>query len=281
VIETMHREVRSGDGPFAAAVAVAVARGDGADPGDGLANVAAACELLRLIASCYPELSNEATSELARFNNTLALLTGELVLARAIENGRSASAEIGIAVASAAQTCAGSLAEAHAQEPDHLPSVEGHLDAIGVQAGAIGSLAARSGALLVGAEDSVEDLSEAAHHLMLAWQVGNEIRDVTTGDEVAWRPPGAGLRGGRVTLPLIHALELNPSLAELRLSSSSGSTRRLVSGIQATAAVDRAAEDVATQVGVAMTKIDASGLSRPEPLQALANLCVERLPQPA
>ena len=210
----MHREVRSEDGPFGAALTVAVARGDGHDPGEGLADAAAACELLSLIASCYPELSDETSTELARFNNTLALLTGELALARAIQNGGSASAEIGAAVASAAQVCAASLAEGLAREPGHLSSVETHLGAIEARAGAIGSLAVRSGALLAGRKDAVEDLSDAARHLMLAWRVGNEIRDVATGDEIGGPPARRRSPGRPCHRPLIHALDLDPGLAE-------------------------------------------------------------------
>lgn len=279
VAETMHREMRAGGGPFAAAVAIATAHGVDGDRGEQLISAAAACELLTLISSSTTEVSAGTTSDVARLSNTLAILTGELVLSQAIERGCAASPAVGGGVATAARLAIEALAAEAESGPGAEPLPQRYLETTAWRTSGATSLAARSGAGIAGANGNTETLAEAGHRLGLAWQIGDDIRDATTGDEVAGRPPGANIRAGRLTLPLIHALDADHDLAEILDGKlDSAAIRTILTRIRASGGLDRAAEDCSDHVDAALEKIGEAKLARPEPLRGLAELCRDRLP---
>ena len=67
---------------------------------------------------------------------------------------------------------------------------------------------ARLGALCVGAANEAETrLGEYAWNLGIAFQLIDDIRDFTSREKVLGKPVGNDLREGKVTLPLVYALE--------------------------------------------------------------------------
>jgi len=67
---------------------------------------------------------------------------------------------------------------------------------------------ARLGALCVGAADAAEArLGEYAWNLGIAFQLIDDILDFTSREKVLGKPVGNDLREGKVTLPLVYALE--------------------------------------------------------------------------
>jgi menaquinone-9 beta-reductase len=274
-VETMHREARAEDGPFAAALVIAAANATGGEGAEPLARTAAAYELVSLVSASYAELSDRTTSDLARLSNTLAILTGQLVLGRGLENGSAASPEVGAQVAGAARAAIESLA--HALDRDDLPLAEEHLSAGGGLLAAIAERAARSGAALGGANGSSDALAAAGRELGFAWQIGNEIRDLTTGDETAGRPPGAVLRSGAASLPLIYAADRDPALAGPDNGDAPKRGREVLAAIRASGGIEDAAQECARRVEAARAALDGAGVSNPEPMHALASLCMDRL----
>jgi octaprenyl-diphosphate synthase len=70
------------------------------------------------------------------------------------------------------------------------------------------SSCARLGALVVGAsEDHVTRLGDFAWNLGMAFQLVDDVLDFTAREKVLGKPVGNDLREGKVTLPLIYALE--------------------------------------------------------------------------
>ncbi|MBI4876836.1 MAG: polyprenyl synthetase family protein [Acidobacteria bacterium] len=70
------------------------------------------------------------------------------------------------------------------------------------------SACARLGAIFGGADDSgVERLGEYAWNLGMAFQLVDDVLDFTADEGVLGKPVGSDLREGKVTLPLIYALE--------------------------------------------------------------------------
>jgi octaprenyl-diphosphate synthase len=70
------------------------------------------------------------------------------------------------------------------------------------------SACARLGAISVGAGESVEArLGEYAWNLGIAFQLVDDILDFTSREKILGKPVGNDLREGKVTLPLIYALE--------------------------------------------------------------------------
>lgn len=67
---------------------------------------------------------------------------------------------------------------------------------------------ARLGALMGGAEESVETrMGEYAWNLGIAFQLIDDVLDFTSREHILGKPVGNDLREGKVTLPLIYALE--------------------------------------------------------------------------
>ncbi len=70
------------------------------------------------------------------------------------------------------------------------------------------SACARLGALSSGAPESVETrLGEYAWNLGIAFQLIDDVLDFTSREKILGKPVGNDLREGKVTLPLIYALE--------------------------------------------------------------------------
>ena len=70
------------------------------------------------------------------------------------------------------------------------------------------SACASLGAVAAGAEESVESkLGEFAWNLGMAFQVVDDILDFTSTEKILGKPAGNDLREGKVTLPVIYALE--------------------------------------------------------------------------
>jgi octaprenyl-diphosphate synthase len=70
------------------------------------------------------------------------------------------------------------------------------------------SVCARLGAISAGAEASVQDrLGEYAWNLGMAFQLVDDVLDFTAREKTLGKPVGGDLREGKVTLPLVYALE--------------------------------------------------------------------------
>ena len=70
------------------------------------------------------------------------------------------------------------------------------------------SACARLGAMMGGAEEAMEArLGEFAWNLGIAFQLVDDVLDFTSREAVLGKPVGSDLREGKVTLPLIYALE--------------------------------------------------------------------------
>jgi len=73
------------------------------------------------------------------------------------------------------------------------------------------SACARLGAVMGGADDATEArLGEFAWNLGIAFQLVDDVLDFTSHEDVLGKPVGSDLREGKVTLPLIYALEQAP-----------------------------------------------------------------------
>lgn len=79
------------------------------------------------------------------------------------------------------------------------------------------SACARLGALVAGGDESAESrLSDYSWNLGMAFQLVDDVLDITSKEAVLGKPVGNDLREGKVTLPVIYALE-NATTEERRL----------------------------------------------------------------
>ncbi len=85
------------------------------------------------------------------------------------------------------------------------------------------SACARLGAIAAGADDAIEaNLGDFAWNLGMAFQLVDDILDFTSTEKILGKPAGNDLREGKVTLPMIYALE-----------TASGEERRAVETVMA------------------------------------------------
>jgi octaprenyl-diphosphate synthase len=83
-----------------------------------------------------------------------------------------------------------------------------YMDLVDRKTASLFAACARLGALSAGAEEGVEArLGEYAWNLGMAFQLVDDVLDFTASETVLGKPVGSDLREGKLTLPLIYALE--------------------------------------------------------------------------
>jgi heptaprenyl diphosphate synthase len=206
-------------------VLLAAECGDKADSDDVL-TAACVVELTHLASLYHDDVMDEALvrrsadSANARWDNHVAILTGDFLFARSSE----LTAELGPeAVAIQAKTFArlveGQILETRAPAAGEDP-VEHHLDVIAGKTGILIATSARYGALFGGASAEIEQALTAYGDLVgAAFQISDDILDIASESEVSGKTPGTDLKEGVPTLPVLlvrqAAREADARLIEL------------------------------------------------------------------
>ncbi|MGK8503082.1 polyprenyl synthetase family protein [Nocardia asiatica] len=232
---------------------------DPATPADERAvRAAAAVELAHLGSLYHDDVIDHADQRRGRpstnavWGSHMAVLGGDCVTVE----GTYMLAELGQREALAGaragkQMCAGMVLEA-ADEYMASRSEQSYLDSIDGKTAALLSLACRVGAMQAGcSEEQVEALAEFGRYLGLAYQLWDDILDVTSTAEEMGKPVNQDLFEGIYTLPVIRAAARDRDLARLlgrpMTREDAGRARELV---LASGAVDEArvvAEDFIDQ----------------------------------
>ena len=102
--------------------------------------------------------------------------------------------------------------------------------------------ACRLGAVLSGAGEQAAALSEYGRLIGLAFQVFDDILDCSGDEASTGKRPGADVRDGTVTLPLIFTLEVHPELAPLlsREGQGAAGVATVLEAVAASGALARA-----------------------------------------
>jgi len=89
-----------------------------------------------------------------------------------------------------------------------LISLEEHFDLIYRKTACLFSVCMRLGAILGGATPEQEDqVARYGHDLGMAFQIVDDVLDLTASESVLGKPVASDLREGKVTMAVIHALE--------------------------------------------------------------------------
>lgn len=169
-------------------------------------------ELTHLATLYHDDVMDEAAmrrgapSANARWDNTVAILVGDFLFARA----SSLVADLGPeAVRIQAETFArlvhGQLRETLGPGPDDDP-LEHYLSVVADKTGSLIATAARFGAMMSGAGADIEQtLLEFGERIGVAFQLADDIIDVTSDAADSGKVPGTDLREGVPTLPTLLA----------------------------------------------------------------------------
>ncbi|MDQ7849934.1 MAG: polyprenyl synthetase family protein [Armatimonadota bacterium] len=143
-----------------------------------------------------------------QWGNQLAVLLGDLLFARAFDLiSRVRHPQVAPAVAHAAVRMSQAeikqleyAAEPHQHEGVYLEIIEG-------KTAALFSAACRGGALLAGGTaEQAAALAEFGLSWGMSFQITDDTLDLTSRPEALGKPIGSDIQGGKVTLPVIHAL---------------------------------------------------------------------------
>ncbi|MFD1544421.1 polyprenyl synthetase family protein [Nonomuraea guangzhouensis] len=154
----------------------------------------------------------------ARWDNTVAILTGDYLFAQASDLLADLGPElIRIQAQTFSRLVQGQIRETVGPRGDEDP-VAHYISVLADKTGSLIAASGRFGALLSGAPGDVEErLSRACEAIGVAWQLGDDLLDVASTSTESGKTPGTDLREGIRTLPVLYALASAPSsrLAEL------------------------------------------------------------------
>jgi len=185
--------------------------GDPSDP--RLIDGSVAIELSHVATLYHDDVIDEAdarhgvASANQRWDNTVAILTGDYLFARASEISADLGPDICRLLAhTIAVLCDGQIREVDASQR-RAWSEEDYLEVIRRKTAALIATSCRLGGLLSDAsEDRVETLRAYGESVGLAFQLSDDVMDFTSNQDELGKEPGQDLREGVYTLPVLHAL---------------------------------------------------------------------------
>jgi heptaprenyl diphosphate synthase len=194
--------------------------GDPADP--RLIPASVAIELVHLATLYHDDVIDESDSRRgiasvnARWSNTVAVLTGDYLFARASEISTELGTEVcRILARTIAVLCDGQIREVEASGRVEQTE-EAYMEVIRRKTGALIATSCRLGGLLSDAPpEHVETLEGFGEALGLAFQLSDDIMDVTASQLELGKEPGVDMREGVYTLPVLHALRHGERREEL------------------------------------------------------------------
>ncbi|GGO70014.1 geranylgeranyl pyrophosphate synthase [Nonomuraea cavernae] len=205
-------------------VLLAAQFGDASAP--GVVTGAVVIELTHLGSLYHDDVMDEAPvrrgspSANARWDNTVAILTGDYLFAQASDLLADLGPElIRIQAQTFSRLVQGQIRETVGPRDDEDP-VAHYISVLADKTGSLIAASGRFGALLSGAPADVEErLSRACEAIGVAWQLGDDLLDVASSSRQSGKTPGTDLREGIRTLPVLYVLGSDPESRLGRLLS--------------------------------------------------------------
>lgn len=185
----------------------------GEAPLASVANCAACCELLHTASLIHDDVIDEADKRRGeatlnhRFGNEIAVVVGDYILALLLSslNQERDFALVDMLINTSQELGLGVIREVNDRDNFAL-SADKYYEMIYLKTAALFCLACRMGAYLSGADASVQELAvRYGRQLGLAFQVVDDLLDLTQDAKLTGKPSFNDVREGRVTLPFIHA----------------------------------------------------------------------------
>ena len=224
VEERLEREVRS-DAPFVTEAArhllhaggkrfrpalVLLAAEAGDSSGDGVITAACVVELTHLASLYHDDVMDEADlrrgaqSANARWDNHVAILTGDFLFSKSSELTATLGADaVRIQAETFTKLVEGQILETVKPESDPLAH---YLRVVQGKTGSLIATSARYGARFSGASAEVEEaLTAYGERVGMAFQLSDDIIDIGSDASTSGKTPGTDLREGVPTLPVLMA----------------------------------------------------------------------------
>jgi heptaprenyl diphosphate synthase len=174
---------------------------------------AVAIELTHLATLFHDDVMDEAAirrghpSANSRWDNTVAILTGDFLFARASQILADLGADaIRIQTRTFARLVSGQVAETIGPRPGEDP-LDHYWRVVTEKTGSLIATSGRFGALFAGAPpEVVAHIEPACEALGVAFQICDDILDIASETGQSGKTPGTDLREGVRSLPVLHAL---------------------------------------------------------------------------
>jgi heptaprenyl diphosphate synthase len=173
-----------------------------------------AVELVHLGSLYHDDVIDEASTRRGaasvnhNWDNTIAILAGDFLLARASEVAAPLGEEAVSLIASTYATlCEGQVLELQL-EGQFAHGRDEYYAVIGGKTASLIRTSARIGALTAGADrDAIEAISEWAWEMGLVFQMADDVLDLVADEAFLGKPAGSDIGEGTYTLPVLYALE--------------------------------------------------------------------------
>ncbi|WP_460866457.1 polyprenyl synthetase family protein [Rhodococcus aerolatus] len=203
----------------------------GPNPGDErVVTAAAVVELIHLATLYHDDVMDEATmrrgavSANARWDNSIAILTGDYLFAHASRLVSELGPEaVRIIAETFAELVTGQMRETKGPRPGE-DRVEHYLRVVAEKTGSLIATSGRYGGMFSDADaEQVERLQRLGDAVGTAFQISDDIIDISSASTESGKTPGTDLREGVHTLPVLLALrgsadgQDSPDTARLRV----------------------------------------------------------------
>ncbi|KAB8186151.1 polyprenyl synthetase family protein [Microbispora catharanthi] len=223
VTETSRHLIEAGGKRFRAMLVLLAAQFGNPDA-PGVVPGAVVIELTHLATLYHDDVMDEAPvrrgspSANARWDNTVAILTGDYLFAQASEILADLGSElIRIQARTFSRLVRGQIRETIGPA-EGRDAIAHYISVLADKTGSLIATSGRFGAMLAGAPaDVAERLTDACEAIGVAWQLGDDLIDVAAPTTDSGKTPGTDLREGVHTLPVLYALASDdPADARLR-----------------------------------------------------------------
>jgi heptaprenyl diphosphate synthase len=215
VTETSAHLINAGGKRFRPLLALVASQyGDADAPGNVPGAVVA--ELTHLATLYHDDVMDEAPlrrgapSANARWDNTVAILTGDFLFARAADIAADLGTEIvRLQARTFERLCTGQIRETVGPAADEDP-IAHHLEVLSGKTGSLIAAAGRMGAMTSGATPEVAAaIAQYGEKFGVAFQLSDDLLDIASESADSGKTPGTDLREGIRTLPVLFALAGN------------------------------------------------------------------------
>lgn len=210
ITEAAQHLVRAGGKRFRPLLVTLAAQfGDPYSP--GVVPSAVVVELTHLATLYHDDVMDEAevrrgvASANARWGNSVAVLTGDFLFARASHILADLGPEaVRIQAEAFERLVTGQILET-AGPRDGRDPISHYLDVLAGKTGSLVAVACRFGAMMSGAEEpAVNILTQYGERLGTAFQLADDVLDIASDSHESGKTPGTDLREGIPTLPVLH-----------------------------------------------------------------------------
>lgn len=184
------------------------------------AMLAAAVEMLHTASLVHDDINDQSDlrrgqpTVRSRWSNTAALLVGDFVFVRLLDLVADAEPEVIHVLAGACRALIEGETMQMRSAWDPSLTVERYMETIGKKTAALLAASAELGALAAGASMAQRHaLHVYGYQLGLAFQIRDDILDLTGDSELMGKPTTNDLDRGLVSLPTLYALQERPQLA--------------------------------------------------------------------